>query len=157
MKILGLKCGSSSVKTQLIETGPELIAAGRERQLGKVSVEKVGSAEAIIHSEIPGSAAVAVTRPIPTHREAVETAVHTLMERLAGVIKSLAEIEGVGHRIVHGGERFTASAPMTDDVVREIENTSSLAPLHNPENLKGLTPKCARCRRCTPRFRTTTW
>jgi acetate kinase len=137
MKILVLNCGSSSVKSQLIETNPELMAADSDRQLARVSVERIGSAESVVHCEAPGKPVVKFASQVAGHRQAVETAVRVLQEQLSGVLNKLEEIEGVGHRIVHGGERFTRSVIMSDSVVRQIEASSELAPLHNPENLKG--------------------
>ena len=113
MKILALNCGSSSVKCQLFETSLEEIAANEDKQLGRVTVERVGTPE------------------VPSHREAIETAVETL----AGGAKE--EIEAVGHRIVHGGERFSAPVELDEAAAAEIEELNELAPLHNPVNLKG--------------------
>ncbi len=137
MNILVLNCGSSSVKCQLVETSPELYASNRDRQLAKVIVEKIGAPESPVSGEAFDKPPLRFERHVPGHHEAVELAVDTLMAQLGGLLHSKEEIGGVGHRIVHGGERFTHSVLMDDRVVREIEELSELAPLHNPANLKG--------------------
>ena len=113
MKVLALNCGSSSVKCQLFETSLEEIAANRDRQLGRVVVDRIGTPE------------------VPSHREAIQSAVETLMKG------SNEEIEAVGHRVVHGGEQFSAPVELDDATALEIEGLNELAPLHNPVNLKG--------------------
>ena len=128
MKVLALNCGSSSVKCQLFETSLEEMEANRDRQLGRVSVERIGTPDAVVRSEKGDSA-----RPVAEHREAIEIAVNLLAEGLDGK----REIEAVGHRVVHGGERFSAPVELDDAAAREIEALNDLAPLHNPENLKG--------------------
>ncbi len=124
MKILAVNCGSSSARCQLIETSLEAIEANRDRQLGRVLVERIGAPEARVHSE--GGAR---ELPVADHKEAIEVAVGLLGDR--------EEIEAVGHRVVHGGERFSASVELDERVAGEIEALCELAPLHNPENLKG--------------------
>jgi acetate kinase len=119
MKVLVLNCGSSSVKYQLIETSPELMASGSDRLLARGSVEPVG------------------TEAIPDHNEAIRIALASLADPERGAIQRLEEIEGVGHRIVHGGERFRESVLIDDSVIRGIEECVDLAPLHNPHNLSG--------------------
>ncbi len=113
MKVLALNCGSSSVKCQLFETSLEEIAANQDRQLGRVEVDRIGTPE------------------VPGHREAIQSAVETLMKG------SREEIEAVGHRVVHGGEKFSAPVELDDATALEIEGLNELAPLHNPVNLKG--------------------
>jgi len=125
MKILAVNCGSSSVKCQLFETSLEAIQANRDRQLGRVLVERIGTPEAVVRT---GTAET--KRRIADHHAAIEVAVGALSQRPL-------EIEAVGHRVVHGGERFSAPVEMDDGVVAEIESLCELAPLHNPENLKG--------------------
>ncbi len=136
MLILVLNCGSSSLKFQLIETSPEQIAANGDRALGRGSIERIGAVDSKITFEIAGGEKQVSHRPVLKHKEAIETA----FEWLTGESKLIGgprEIEGAGHRIVHGGESFKGSALITDDVLKEIEKASDLAPLHNPHNLKG--------------------
>src|SRR5512134_2417683 len=124
MRVLVVNCGSSSVRCQLFETSLEAAVANRDRQLGRVLVERIGTPEARVHSEA-GEAA----RPVAGHREAIEIAV--------GLLGPQQEIEAVGHRIVHGGERFSTPVELDKATAAEIETLNELAPLHNPENLKG--------------------
>lgn len=137
MKVLVLNCGSSSVKCQLIETSPEQAAASTDRRLARISIDRIGAGESQVRCEAPGPDAFEYRRQVGGHHEAVRIAVETLLDRLGKLVHSKEEIEGVGHRIVHGGERFTHSVLMDEEVVRHIEAASELAPLHNPANLKG--------------------
>jgi len=125
MKILAVNCGSSSVKCQLFETSLEAIEANLDRQLGRVLIEHIGTPQAVVRCQSGD-----LERPINSHHEAIEAAVSV-------VTGAPEEIEAVGHRVVHGGERFSAPVQMDDGVVAEIESLCELAPLHNPENLKG--------------------
>ena len=136
MKILVLNCGSSSLRFQLIETSQEQIAANTDRVLAKGRVERIGSSEALVSYECSGGAHDKFTRPIPEHKQAIEAAIGCLTDQ-RGTVGALTEIEGVGHRVVHGGEYFSSSVFIDDDVVRKIESCIELAPLHNPNNLKG--------------------
>jgi acetate kinase len=129
MKILVLNCGSSSLKFQLIETvGERVLAHGR--------VERIGEQDAGIQFAAAGGSEKRETRRVEDHSAAIASAFDFLKEE-AKVTGGLEEIAGVGHRIVHGGDRFTASVLITAGVLREIESVSRLAPLHNPHNLKG--------------------
>lgn len=128
MKVLVLNCGSSSLKFQLIETAPEKV-------LAKGLVEKIGAAEGIVRCQAANGASVRHALPVADHRDAAESAFAFLLE--SGVIAGPLEIEGAGHRMVHGGERFHHSALIGPDVIRAIEDACELAPLHNPPNLKG--------------------
>src|SRR5271169_3743153 len=136
MKILVLNCGSSSLKIQLIETTPDLVASNQDRLLARGSIEKIGSEDAIVSFSAPGETPSKSSRPILTHKDAIQTSFER-MRTAEGVVSDLKEIEGVGHRVVHGGEYFKQSAIMDDDVVRRIEGLIDLAPLHNPHNVKG--------------------
>lgn len=136
MKILVLNCGSSSLKFQLIETTSELIASNQDRLLAHGTIEKIGSTDAIVSFSAHGGAPSKSSRRVLTHKEAIETAFEC-MSAAPGIVSDLKEIEGVGHRVVHGGEYFRQSAVMDDEVVRRIESLIELAPLHNPHNLKG--------------------
>ncbi|UOQ47146.1 acetate kinase [Gracilibacillus caseinilyticus] len=127
-KILAVNAGSSSLKFQLIEM-PE------EKVLSKGLVERIGIDDSVFSIEF-GEKEDEETADIPDHAVAVKL----LLEKLTsfGVIKSLDEIDGIGHRVVHGGEKFNDSVAINDHVIEEIEEVSDLAPLHNPANLTGI-------------------
>ena len=133
MKVLVLNCGSSSVKFQLIEAGrdPE-----RDRALAKGLVEDTGGT-AILHYEAEGKKPIRDAIGGFQHRTAVEKALAMLTDAETGILPHKEEIGAVGHRVVHGGERFKASVPIDEDVVEGIEACIALAPLHNPANLQG--------------------
>src|SRR5260370_4296599 len=136
MLILVLNSGSSSLKFQLIETSPEQIAENTDRLVAKGSVDRIGSSEAVVAYDGSETGKTKSLRSIPRQKQALEAA----FECLAGeqkVVRSLEEIECIGHRVVHGGEAFTQSALMNDEVVKQIESYFDLAPLHNPANLQG--------------------
>jgi len=136
MKILVINCGSSSLKFQLIETSPEQIATDTDRMLAKGEVERIGSSEAIVSYHVPGGASPRMGQAVRDHTQAIQAALDCLTGS-ASLLKDLKEIDGVGHRVVHGGERLQASVLFDEDVVQEIERCIDLAPLHNPQNLKG--------------------
>ncbi|RDY71227.1 MULTISPECIES: acetate kinase [Halobacillus] len=127
-KILAINAGSSSLKFQLIEMPEETV-------ITKGLVERIGLNDAVFTIEVNDEKDETVT-DIPDHGEAVKM----LLDKLTanGIIDSLDEINGVGHRVVHGGERFSESVLITDEVIKEIEEVSDLAPLHNPANLTGI-------------------
>lgn len=106
-----------------------------EEVVTKGLVERIGLEDAVFTIEINGEKDKTVT-DIPNHERAVEILVDKLTS--TGAVQSLDEIEGIGHRVVHGGERFSDSALVTEDVIKEIEEVSDLAPLHNPANLTGI-------------------
>lgn len=135
MKILVLNCGSSSVRFQVIATSPEQIAADADTLLAKGHIEKIGSAAATASGSAAGGAEARFGGAIPDHAAAIDAAFTWLRE--SGVVPDLREIEGVGHRVVHGGERFSASVRIDAEVVRAIAHCAELAPLHNPHNLEG--------------------
>lgn len=127
-KIMAVNAGSSSLKFQLIEM-PE------EKVLAKGLVERIGLKDSVFTIEANGEKDTTV-QDIPGHGEAVRM----LLDKLTSfhVIESLNEINGIGHRVVHGGEKFSDSVLITDEVINEIEEVSELAPLHNPANLTGI-------------------
>ncbi|MBU5593674.1 acetate kinase [Amphibacillus sp. MSJ-3] len=127
-KVISINAGSSSLKFQLIEMPEETV-------LAKGLVERIGIDNSVFTLKY-GDEEDKITTDIPNHGRAVEL----LLERLqaSGVIASLDEIDGVGHRVVHGGEKFSDSVLVTDEVIVEIEKVSELAPLHNPANLTGI-------------------
>jgi acetate kinase len=134
MKVLVLNSGSSSLKFQVVETGPEEIAANTDRLLAKGLVEKIGSSQSFVSCSA-GGRTTRFGKAIPDHKQAIETAFGCLRE--ANVLADLQEISGVGHRVVHGGEQFHESAKIDAEVLENIEQCIELAPLHNPHNLKG--------------------
>ncbi|MGP4075696.1 acetate kinase [Halobacillus sp. K22] len=127
-KILAINAGSSSLKFQLIDMPEETV-------ITKGLVERIGLDDAVFTIEVNDDKDKTVT-DIPDHGEAVRILLDKLTSN--GVIESLDEINGVGHRVVHGGERFSESVLITDQVINEIEEVSDLAPLHNPANLTGI-------------------
>ena len=133
MEILVLNSGSSSLKFQLIETSPEQIEADADRVRARGTVEKIGTGEAIVSIEAGGKK-TKTSAEILEHRDAVHIAA-TCLESSGDLKKD--QIEGVGHRIVHGGEQFTQSVLIDDEVLQHIQEAIELAPLHNPHNLKG--------------------
>ena len=138
MKILVLNCGSSSVKFQVIETSLEMIAANADRQLARGSVEKIGLSDSRLTLEAPGRKMYQEISEILEHRAAVEHVLRVLCSPEHGVLQNVSEIEAVGHRVVHGGEKFASSVLVTAEVEEMIEDCVVLAPLHNPHNLRGL-------------------
>ncbi|HPC83544.1 MAG TPA: acetate kinase [Thermoanaerobaculaceae bacterium] len=136
MKVLVLNCGSSSVKFQLVETDETSAAAGRDRALAKGIVENIGGL-AILRYEAEGRKPLKETGEILEHKIAVERILGLLTREDVGVLRDRREIDAVGHRMVHGGERFKTSALIDDDVLSGIEDCIDLAPLHNPPNIKG--------------------
>ncbi len=137
MKVLVLNSGSSSVKYQLIETSLDLIEADADKTIARGSVERIGTASAVHTYRPTGRDKTSEVKEILEHRVAIAEIIHTLTQPGTGVIGQASEIEAVGHRMVHGGEKFTKSALCTPEVVQEIEDCCELAPLHNPHNLRG--------------------
>lgn len=130
MKILVVNAGSSSLKFQLIETdGEKLLAGGICEEIGAKSRFKF---------KVPGREDYVTDAKMPTHSEAIKLVLDTLTDKKLGVIGSVSEIGAVGHRVVHGGERFSGSVLITDDVKASIVENSDLSPLHNPANLIGI-------------------
>ena len=131
MKVFILNCGSSSIKYQLIEM-PE------QQVLAKGLVEKIGlQGSAIIHTQDDGEK-IKFDKTIATHTEGIQTLFEILTSENIGILNNLEEIEAVGHRVVHGGEDFSGSVPITPQVIKAMESNIDLAPLHNPPNLQGI-------------------
>lgn len=131
MKILVLNCGSSSIKYQLFDmTNSTIIAQG--------GIEKIGLPGAFLKFTLPSGEKVVLEKQIPEHTVGVEFILDTLISSEYGCLKSIDEITAVGHRVVHGGEKFNESVVITDEVIKQVEACSDLAPLHNPANLKGI-------------------
>ncbi len=130
MKILVINCGSSSLKYQFIDTETEAV-------LAKGLVERIGIDGRLKHTPA-GKEAVVKEESIPDHNKAVSMVIDALTDPEHGVITDMKEIDAVGHRIVHGGEKFASSVVINDEVIAAIEECSDLAPLHNPANLIGI-------------------
>ena len=136
MKILVLNCGSSSIKYQLVfmnglkEEEVDVLASG--------IIERIGLGNSKIAYEPTGKDKVKSVQDIDNHTQGVDLILHTLTDAKIGVLKNLDEIGAIGHRIVHGGDKFSASVIVTDEVVQNIVDCIDLAPLHNPAHLKGI-------------------
>lgn len=130
MNILVLNCGSSSLKYQLIDSETENV-------LAKGLCERIGIDGRLKH-EPDGKEKFVSEAPLPDHTVAVQAVIDALLDADHGVIKSMSEINAVGHRVVHGGEFFSASVVITDEVKAAIDACAELAPLHNPANLIGI-------------------
>jgi len=131
MKVLVLNSGSSSVKFQLMRMEDESL-------LAKGIVERIGSSDAIITYQPADKSKLREIREVPNHTVAIEMVLSLLQHAQHGVIKDKSEIDGIGHRVVHGGEDFSASVLITDKVKASIRKCIQFAPLHNPANLKGI-------------------
>jgi acetate kinase len=138
MKILVLNCGSSSVKFQVIETSVEMIETNSDRMIARGGVEKIGLSDSRLSLDVPGRKPYQEISEILEHRAAVERILKVLVHAEHGVLAEAAEIEAVGHRMVHGGEKFASSVLVTPDVEAILEECVVLAPLHNPHNIRGL-------------------
>ena len=131
MNILVINCGSSSLKFQLIDMTTEAVQA-------KGLCERIGIDGSRIVYTPAGGEKMTIESPMPTHTEAIKLVLDCLTNAEYGVIKSLKEINAVGHRVVHGGEKFASSTIITVEVIKVIEECNELAPLHNPANLIGI-------------------
>ena len=131
MKILVLNCGSSSIKYKLFDMdSKEVMAQG--------GIERIGLQGSFLKFALPNGEKVILEREIPEHTVGIEFVLETLTGEKYGCISSLDDITAVGHRVVHGGEKFNSSVLITQDVVDQMVQCSELAPLHNPANLKGI-------------------
>ena len=139
MNVLVLNCGSSTAKFQLIATDLDHIARDADEHLAGGVIERIGG-EAIITFKAKGGEARRSTAPVRDTRAAVETIIRWVTSADSGIgeVKSVADIHAVGHRVVHGGEQFTHSVLIDEDVLRGIEDCIDLAPLHNPGNIRGI-------------------
>ena len=135
MNILVINCGSSSLKFQLIDSLTELVVA-------KGLCERIGiEGSRLVYSPMSGAKSgekLITTTPMPDHTEAIRLVLGALTDEESGVVSSLDDIGAVGHRIVHGGEKFSDSTVITDEVIAAIRECNDLAPLHNPANLIGI-------------------
>lgn len=131
MKILVLNCGSSSIKYALYNMDDKSVMTSG-------GAERVGLDGAFVKVKLPNGEKKTVMHDIPEHTEGVKFIFSLLTDPEIGVIKDLNEIDAVGHRMVHGGEKFNKSVVLTDEVLKTFEECIDLAPLHNPANLKGV-------------------
>ena len=130
MNILVINCGSSSLKFQLIDSATEKV-------LAKGICERIGISGSFTYQPAGGEK-IKEGKPMPTHTEAMQYVVEALTDKDTGVVKRPDDIQAVGHRVVHGGEKFSEATLITDDVIKEIEACVELAPLHNPANITGI-------------------
>src|SRR5271157_3944559 len=131
MKILVLNCGSSSIKYQLFNMEKKEVMA-------KGIVDKIGLHGAYLKNERSDGDLIKLEGEIVDHQAGIEYVLGVLVSDKHGSIKNLKEIDAVGHRVVHGGEKFKSSVAITDEVIKKMEECIELAPLHNPPNLKGI-------------------
>jgi len=139
MNILVLNCGSSTVKFQLIATDLDPITRNEDQRLARGAIERIGG-EAIVTLKVEGGSQKRSTATLRDMRAAVDFIIRWATSESSGInsIHSVADIHAVGHRVVHGGERFTTSVLIDNEVLRGIEDMIELAPLHNPANIKGI-------------------
>ena len=130
MNVLVINCGSSSLKYQLINSDTEAV-------LAKGLCERIGIDGRLTYQKAGGEKEV-TEAAMPTHKEAIQLVLNALTNEKTGAVKSLAEVNAVGHRVVHGGEKFASSVVINDEVLKAIEECNDLAPLHNPANLIGI-------------------
>ncbi len=131
MKVLVLNCGSSSIKYKLYDmTTKEVMAQG--------GIEKLGLPDSFLKFTLADGSKKIIEKNMPEHTVGVELILEVLTNAEYGCIKSLEEIDAVGHRLVHGGEKFNTSVVITPEVIKQMEACTDLAPLHNPANLKGV-------------------
>ena len=130
MNVLVINCGSSSLKYQLIDSDTEVV-------LAKGLCERIGIDGRLVYQKA-GNDKEITEASMPTHKEAIQMVLEALTNEKTGAIKSLAEVNAIGHRIVHGGEKFASSAIITDEMIKAVEECNDLAPLHNPANLIGI-------------------
>lgn len=131
MKILVLNCGSSSVKYKLIDSASkEVLAEG--------GVEKIGLPDSFLKFKRPDGSKETITVSMPDHKEAVKNVLNILTDPKEGVISGYDEIDAVGHRVVHGMEKFNKSVLITPEVIEKVKECYAVAPLHNPANITGI-------------------
>lgn len=130
MNVLVVNCGSSSLKYQLINSDSEEV-------LAKGICERIGLDGRLVYQK-EGCDKEITEAPMPTHKEAIQLVLDALVNPKSGAVAHLSEIDAVGHRVVHGGEKFSGSVVLTDEVLAQVEECNELAPLHNPANLIGI-------------------
>ncbi len=130
MNVLVINCGSSSLKYQLINSDTEAV-------LAKGLCERIGIDGRLVY-QLAGHDKEITEAPMPTHKEGIQMVLDALVNQKTGAVKSLSEIDAVGHRVVHGGEKFAQSVVLNEEVLAKVEECNELAPLHNPANLIGI-------------------
>ena len=130
MYVLVINCGSSSLKYQLINSDTEAV-------LAKGLCERIGIDGRLVY-QLAGHDKEITEAPMPTHKEGIQMVLDALVNPKTGAVKSLSEIDAVGHRVVHGGEKFAQSVVLNEEVLAKVEECNELAPLHNPANLIGI-------------------
>lgn len=131
MKILVINCGSSSLKYQLIHGETEAV-------LAKGLCERIGIEGSLLTHQAEGQEKITINAVMSDHKDAIRYVIEQLTDAANGIIKSLDEVDAVGHRVVHGGEKFAKSVLLTEEILAEVEACNDLAPLHNPANLIGI-------------------
>ncbi len=131
MNILVINCGSSSLKYQLIDTASEKV-------LAKGLCERIGINDSVLNHTPYGKDKVVIKVDMPDHEVAIREVIKALTDNEIGVISGLDEIAAIGHRVVHGGEKFASSVPITEAVMNALDECTPLAPLHNPPNIVGI-------------------
>lgn len=131
MKVLVINAGSSSLKYQLIDMTNETV-------LAKGLCDRIGIENSFIKQSKGDEEAVVISKVLKNHRDAIEAVISALTDEKIGVIKSMSEISAVGHRIVHGGEKFNSSAIINEKVMEAVRECIDIAPLHNPPNIIGI-------------------
>ncbi|MBL4934931.1 acetate kinase [Clostridium sp. YIM B02515] len=131
MNVLVVNCGSSSLKYQLIDMKGEVV-------LAKGLVERIGIEGSILTQKVEGREKYIIKQPMANHKEAIKLVLGALVDSTNGVIKDMSEISAVGHRVVHGGEKYSNSVLIDDEVMKALDECSKLAPLHNPPNITGI-------------------
>jgi len=131
MNILVINCGSSSVKYQLINMETETV-------LAKGLAERIGIPDSVLNHQVNNRDKIVIKRDMKNHKEAISLILDMLVDKEHGVISDMSEISAVGHRVVHGGEKFSGSVIIDDEVMKVLEECSDLAPLHNPPNIMGI-------------------
>lgn len=131
MKVLVINCGSSSLKYQFIDMDGENV-------LAKGLVERIGIEGSVIKHDTTGKDRVVIETPMENHKVALEYVIQSISHPEYGAVKSMNEIDAVGHRVVHGGEKFSSSVLIDDEVMKAISECVDLAPLHNPPNITGI-------------------
>lgn len=139
MNVLVLNCGSSSLKFQLVETDMDLVDGDADRRLVSGVIERIGG-HAVITIHLASGEKLVRDAPIRDHRAAVDHVLRWIVSHESGIpgVKALSDVHAVGHRVVHGGERFKRSVRIDRAVIEGIEGCIELAPLHNPANLRGI-------------------
>jgi acetate kinase len=131
VNILVVNCGSSSLKYQLIDMKDETA-------LAKGLVERIGMDGSILTQKVEGKDKYIIKEPMASHKDAIKLVLEALVDKTNGVINNMSEISAVGHRVVHGGEKYSNSVLIDEEVMKALEECAKLAPLHNPPNITGI-------------------